>query len=125
MGPSQGIPTETTDAEVLLQHDHFSYRYKSEACKIKIVKALSKVGLASPAKQRELLAGKEKHVNTNKFGGLSRDCVGCKIVFMCFVQITPYGRGKRINKITPKSLDNPMNSLFTCFFYVGLIAPST
>ena len=29
-------------------------------------------------------SGKEKHININKFAGLSRDWVGAKILFMCF-----------------------------------------
>ena len=28
--------------------------------------------------------GKEKHININKFAGLSRDWVGAKKLFMCF-----------------------------------------
>ena len=29
--------------------------------------------------------GKKKHININKFAGLSRDWVGAKIYFMCFI----------------------------------------
>ena len=29
---------------------------------------------------------------------------------------------KHINKIPPKSRDNPMRSLFMCFFFVGFFA---
>ena len=31
-----------------------------------------------------LFSGKEKHININKFAGLSRDWVGAKILFICF-----------------------------------------
>ena len=47
--------------------------------------------------------GKKKHININKFAGLSRDWVGAKKLFMCFFRVIPYGGGgKRINKIPPK-----------------------
>ena len=45
---------------------------------------------------------KEKHININKFAGLSRDWVGAKILFMCFFRVIPYGGEKRINKVPPE-----------------------
>ena len=38
-----------------------------------------------------LSQGKKKHININKFAGLSRDWVGAKNLFMCFFRVIPYG----------------------------------
>ena len=35
--------------------------------------------------------GKKKHININKFAGLSRDRVGAKILFMCFLGVILMG----------------------------------
>ena len=48
------------------------------------------------------IQGKKKHININKFAGLSRDWGVPKRLFMCFFQVIPYGGGKHINKIPPK-----------------------
>ena len=47
-----------------------------------------------------LVSGKEKHININKFGGLSRDWVGGKNLFMCFLWVIPYG-GEKTHKQNP------------------------
>ena len=49
-------------------------------------------------------SGKEKHININKFVGLSRDWVGAKNLFMCFfVRVIPSGGDKtHINIIPPQ-----------------------
>ena len=63
--------------------------------------------------------GNEKHINIKKFAGLSRDWAGGKILLMCFFRVIPYGGEKtHINKIPPKSRDNPMKMLFTFFFFL-------
>ena len=36
-------------------------------------------------------SGKKSHINMNKFGGLSRDWVDGKILFICFGGVIPYG----------------------------------
>ena len=39
--------------------------------------------------------GKKKHININKFAGLSRDWVGAKNLFSCFFfRVSPYGGEK-------------------------------
>ena len=40
------------------------------------------------------IQGKKKHININKFAGLSRDWVGAKNLFMCFFRAIPYGGEK-------------------------------
>ena len=45
---------------------------------------------------------RKKHININKFAGLSRDWGGAKKLFMCFFRVIPYGGEKHINKIPPK-----------------------
>ena len=42
---------------------------------------IQRVGAFSP--QDRTFQGKKKHININKFAGLSRDWVGAKILFMC------------------------------------------
>ena len=54
------------------------------------------------------------HINISKFTGLSRDWVGAKNVCV-FWGHSLWGR-KHINKIRPKSRDNPVNISFMCFF---------
>ena len=49
-----------------------------------------------------LYQGKKKHININKFAGLSRDWVGAKNLFMCFFGSFLMGEKKHINKIPPK-----------------------
>ena len=50
-----------------------------------------------------VVQGKKKHININKFPGLSRDWVGAKILFVCFFSgHSLWGRKKHINKIPPK-----------------------
>ena len=48
-------------------------------------------------------SGKEKHININKFVGLSRDWVGAKKLFMCFFRVIPYGGGKTHKQNSPKN----------------------
>ena len=49
-----------------------------------------------------LLQGKKKHININKFAGLSRDWVGAKNVFMCFFRAISYGGEKTHKQNSPK-----------------------
>ena len=67
--------------------------------------------------EKTIIQGKKKHININKFAGLSRDWVGAKNLFMCFFRVIPYG-GEKTHKQSPppKSRDNPVKILFTCFF---------
>ena len=67
--------------------------------------------------------GKKIHININKFAGLSRDWVGAKILFMCFLGSFLMGEKKHINKVPPPP--NPGTipwefclrvSFFMCFF---------
>ena len=62
--------------------------------------------------------GKLKHININKFGGLSRDWVRGKNMFMCFLGggVILMGEKKHINKISRKSQNNPVECLFVCLF---------
>ena len=72
-----------------------------------------------------MFQGKKKHININKFAGLSRDWVGAKKLFMCFFGSFLMGEKKHINKIPPKSRDNPVKILFMCFFlYVCFSFPN-
>ena len=70
-----------------------------------------------PCRWTGKFAGKEKHVNINKFAGLSRDWVGAKILFMCFF-FGSFLRGEKTHKQPPpkKSRDNSVNILFMCYF---------
>ena len=54
---------------------------------------------------------KEKHINTNFFAGFSWDWVDAKILFMCFLQVIPYGRKIRSGKTDPVQ--------FKVFFLTG------
>ena len=66
--------------------------------------------------------GKKKHVNINKFAGLSRDWVGPKILFMCFFRVIPYGGEKTQKQKSPKTPGTTPGKfclrvfLFMCFF---------
>ena len=73
---------------------------------------------------RPLISGKGKHIN--KFAGLSRDWVGAKKLFICFLFSghSLWGRKNTLTKFPPKSWDNPVNSLFTCFFLYVFFLPS-
>ena len=64
------------------------------------------------------LRERKKHININKFAGLSRDWVGAKNLFyVFFFRVIPYGREKTHKQNSPqKSRDNPVKILFTCFF---------
>ena len=44
--------------------------------------------------------GKKKHININKFAGLSWVWVGGKILLMCFFWVIPYG-GEKTHKHNP------------------------
>ena len=51
---------------------------------------------------------------------------GCQKLFMCFFRVIPYGGEKthKQNPPPPKSRDNPVEFMFTCFFlYVFLSLP--
>ena len=48
-----------------------------------------------------LSSGKEKHININKYAGLSRDWVGAEKLFMCFFGVIPYGGEKTHKQIPP------------------------
>ena len=65
-----------------------------------------------------IIQGKKKHVNINKFAGLSRDWVGAKNLFMCFFGSFLMGEKKHINKIPPKSRDNPVKFCLRVFFFM-------
>ena len=69
-----------------------------------------------------LLSGKEKHVNINKFAGLSRDWVGAKsCLCVLFSGHSLWGRKKaHKHKVPQTSRDNPVKILFTCFFAPNL-----
>ena len=47
--------------------------------------------------------GKKKHININKFAGLSWDWVGAKILFMCFFRAIPYGGEKTHKQNSPQN----------------------
>ena len=49
-----------------------------------------------------LLRERKKHININKFAGLSRDWVGAKKLFMCFFRVIPYGGEKTHKQNSPK-----------------------
>ena len=60
---------------------------------------------------------KKKHININKFAGLSQDWVGAKKLFMCFFRVIFHGGEKTHKQNSPKiPRDNPVKILFTCFF---------
>ena len=67
------------------------------------------------------LQGKKKHININKFAGLSRDWLGAKNLFMCFFGSFLMGEKKHINKIPPKipgqSRENYVYVFFSFFFF--------
>ena len=68
------------------------------------------------------LPGKKKHMNINKFAGLSRDWVDGKNVSMCVFFFGSFLMGRKAHKQNPpppqKSRDNPVKILFTCFFFI-------
>ena len=56
---------------------------------------------------------------TINLGGLSQDCVGGKITFMC-VFGSFFMERKTHKQILRESRDNPVKCLFLCFFFCGL-----
>ena len=60
--------------------------------------------------------GKKKHININKFAGLSRDWVGAKKLFMCFFRVIPYGREKHTNKVPPQIPGQSRETFVYVFF---------
>ena len=77
-----------------------------------------------------LFSGKEKHININKFAGLSRDWVGAKKLFMCFFGSFLMGEKKHINKIPQKipgqSRENVVYVFLSlCVFFAPYIQADT
>ena len=69
--------------------------------------------------------GKKKHIKIKKFGGLSRDWVGAKNLFMRFFWVIPYGGEKHINKIPPKIPgQSHENFVYVFFLYVFFRPPN-
>ena len=70
--------------------------------------------------------GKKKHININKFAGLSRDWAGAKILFMCFFFGSfLMGEKKHINKIPPKIPGQSReNFVYVFFLYVFFSLPT-
>ena len=70
---------------------------------------------------------RKKHMNINKFAGLSRVWVGGKNLFMCFFWVTPYGGEKHINKISPPKIPGQSREMFICGFclYVFFSLPGS
>ena len=68
-------------------------------------------------------SGKKKHININKFAGLSRDWVGAKNLFMCFFRVIPYGGEKHINKIPPKIPGQSRENFVYVFFSLCVFSP--
>ena len=58
--------------------------------------------LSSHGLGRGCYQGKKKHININKFAGLSWDWVGAENLFMCFFGSFLMGENKHINKIPPQ-----------------------
>ena len=63
-----------------------------------------------------LKSGKEKTNKYKQICGIVPGLGGYQKVVYAFFRVIPYGREKHINKIPPKSRDNPVKFLFTCFF---------
>ena len=65
----------------------------------------------------ENFQGKKKHININKFAGLSRVWVGAKILFMCFFSGSfLIGEKKHINKVPPK-IPEKSREIFVYVFF--------
>ena len=77
----------------------------------------------SQAKISDIVQKKRKHININKFAGLSRDWAGGRILFMCFFRVTPYGDEKHINKIPPKIPGQSRENFVYVFFLYVFFAP--
>ena len=67
----------------------------------------------------DIFQRKKKHININKFVGLSRDWVSAKKLLMCFFRVIPNGEKRHINKIPPQ---NPVKFLLMCFFLYVLFS---
>ena len=71
--------------------------------------------------------GKEKHININKFAGLSRDWdwVGAKTLFMCvfFFQVIPCGGEKTHKQNSPKIRGQSRENFVYVFFLYVFFAP--
>ena len=65
---------------------------------------------------RAIFQGKKKHININKFAGLSRDWVGAEKLFMCFFGSFPMGEKKHINKIPPQIPGQSRENFVYVFF---------
>ena len=64
---------------------------------------------------------KEKHININKFAGLSGDWVGVKNLFMCFCGFIPYGE-KTKHKTNPGTIRRRL--CLRVFFLCCFLLPS-
>ena len=69
--------------------------------------------------------GKKKHININKLAGLSRDWVGAKILFMCFLGHSLWGRKNHINKFPPKIPGQSREIFIYMFFLYVFFGPKS
>ena len=90
---------------------HCKIQSRRDAPKMAILEA----PCAQNAPGRSTIQGKEKHININKFAGLSRDWAGGKILFMCFFGSFLMGEKKHINKIPPKIPGQPRENFVYVF----------
>ena len=74
-----------------------------------------------PKKRFAFAQEKKKHININKFAGLSRDWVGAKNLFMCFFRVIPYGGGKTHKQNSPQNHGTvPWKFCLRVFFFMCL-----
>ena len=67
--------------------------------------------------QLALPQGKKKHMNINKFAGLSRDWVGAKNLFMClFSGHSLWGKNTHTNKV-PQKIPGQSREIFVYVFF--------
>ena len=66
--------------------------------------------------------GKKKHININKFGGLSRDWVGVIDLFIGFLGVILYG-GRKTHKQFPENPGTiPRQVCFCVFSFSGFLS---
>ena len=68
-------------------------------------------------------SGKEKTHKHKQICGIVPGLGGCQKFVYVFFWVVPYGGEKHIKKSPPKSWDNPVKILFTCFFFMCFFAP--